>query len=104
MSSDVMVKGEGSGAKENARERWVFGYGSLMWRPGFPFVSSRPAVLQGWRRAFCVYSVLHRGTPRRPGLVLGLTEGGHVRGTAFKVAEEHWAEAYAYLLEREHST
>ena len=84
-----------------SRERWVFGYGSLMWRPGFEHAERRPAVLHGRRRAFCIYSVHHRGRPERPGLVLGLVPGGSVRGMAFRVPEEAWPRAYAYLLERE---
>ena len=86
------------------RARWVFGYGSLMWRPGFPFVERALAVLHGRRRAFCIYSVHHRGTPQRPGLVLGLAPGGSVRGAAYRIADEAWAETYAYLREREQPT
>ena len=85
-------------------ERWVFGYGSLMWRPGFAFVERRAAVLHGRRRAFCIYSVHHRGTYERPGLVLGLAPGGSVRGAAYRVAEADWPETYAYLREREQPT
>jgi cation transport protein ChaC len=85
-------------------ERWVFGYGSLMWRPGFPFVERQSATLYGRRRAFCIYSVHHRGTYERPGLVLGLAPGGSVRGAAYRVAEKDWAEVYAYLREREQPT
>jgi len=84
--------------------RWVFGYGSLMWRPGFPFVERAPAVLRGRRRAFCIYSVHHRGTPERPGLVLGLAPGGAARGVVYRIAEEAWPETYAYLREREQPT
>jgi cation transport protein ChaC len=84
--------------------RWVFGYGSLMWRPGFAFVERQAAVLHGRRRAFCIYSVHHRGTLQRPGLVLGLAPGGSVRGAAYRVAEGDWPEVYAYLLEREQPT
>ena len=87
-----------------AQGRWVFGYGSLMWRPGFPFAERRSAVLRGRRRAFCIHSVHHRGTPERTGLVLGLAPGGSVRGAAYRVAEPAWAEVYAYLLEREQPT
>lgn len=84
--------------------RWVFGYGSLMWRPGFPFQERRAAVLHGRHRAFCIHSVHHRGTPERSGLVLGLAPGGAVRGAAYRIAEADWAEVYAYLREREQPT
>jgi cation transport protein ChaC len=87
-----------------ADERWVFGYGSLMWRPGFPFVERQVATLHGRRRAFCIYSVHHRGTHARPGLVLGLAPGGAVRGLAYRVADADWEEVYAYLREREQPT
>ena len=82
----------------------MFGYGSLMWRPGFAFAERRPAVLHGRRRAFCIYSVHHRGTHARPGLVLGLAPGGTVRGAAYRVEPQAWPETYAYLLEREQPT
>jgi cation transport protein ChaC len=85
-------------------EHWVFGYGSLMWRPGFDYVERQPALLRDHRRAFCIYSVHHRGTPERPGLVLGLAPGGCVRGTAYRVDDAIWPEVYAYLLEREQPT
>ncbi|MFN3524051.1 MAG: gamma-glutamylcyclotransferase [Phenylobacterium sp.] len=87
-----------------ADERWVFGYGSLMWRPGFPYEERRAATLHGRRRAFCIYSVHHRGTYQRPGLVLGLAPGGATRGMAYRVAEADWDETYAYLREREQPT
>ncbi len=93
-----------SGQDGTPEGRWVFGYGSLMWRPGFAFVERQAAVLHGRRRAFCIYSVHHRGTPQRPGLVLGLAPGGAVRGAAFRVAEADWPQVYAYLLEREQPT
>jgi cation transport protein ChaC len=85
-------------------ERWVFGYGSLMWRPGFPFAERQAATLHGRRRAFCIYSVHHRGTYERPGLVLGLAPGGAVRGAAYRISEADWPEVYAYLREREQPT
>jgi cation transport protein ChaC len=84
--------------------RWVFGYGSLMWRPGFAYVERQAAMLHGRRRAFCIYSVHHRGTPERKGLVLGLAPGGAVRGAAYRVADRDWAEVYAYLKVREQPT
>ena len=84
--------------------RWVFGYGSLMWRPEFAYVERQAALLHGRRRAFCIYSVHHRGVPSRPGLVLGLAPGGAVRGVAYRVAEAEWPQTYAYLREREQPT
>lgn len=80
---------------------WIFGYGSLMWRPGFEHVEVRPALLRGWHRAFCVYSRHYRGTPERPGLVLGLDRGGACRGLAFRVAERSAEAVVDYLNERE---
>ena len=83
---------------------WVFGYGSLMWRPGFDYEERASALLHGRRRSFCIYSVHHRGTPERPGLVLGLAAGGAVRGAAYRVDGRDWAQVHAYLLEREQPT
>lgn len=80
---------------------WVFGYGSLMWNPGFPYVEQTPADLIGYHRAFCMYSHRHRGTKEQPGLVLGLDRGGRCPGVAFRVAGEDWADTVAALNERE---
>ena len=80
---------------------WVFGYGSLIWRPGFAFVSRQPALLVGAHRRLCVYSHRHRGTAARPGLVFGLVRGGSCRGMAFEVEAERWDEVHAYLSARE---
>ncbi|WP_245408407.1 gamma-glutamylcyclotransferase [Zhengella mangrovi] len=80
---------------------WVFGYGSLMWRPGFDFIESRRAHLHGFRRALCVRSYVHRGTEQRPGLVLGLDKGGSCVGVAFQVAGVHRDGVITYLRERE---
>src|SRR5688572_24925325 len=83
---------------------WVFGYGSLLWRPGFPFLEKAPARMIGLHRSLCVYSFVHRGTPERPGLVLGLDRGGACRGLAFRVAAADRAATIAYLREREQIT
>jgi cation transport protein ChaC len=83
---------------------WVFGYGSLMWRPGFEFVEQVPARLIGEHRALCVYSFDHRGTPEKPGLVLGLDRGGACRGIAFRVAAKLRDDTVDYLRSREQTT
>ncbi len=83
---------------------WVFGYGSLMWRPGFEFIEQVPARLIGEHRALCVYSFDHRGTPEKPGLVLGLDRGGACRGVAFRVAAKHRNDTVDYLRGREQTT
>jgi glutathione-specific gamma-glutamylcyclotransferase len=83
---------------------WVFGYGSLMWRPGFEFIEQVPARLIGEHRALCVYSFDHRGTPEKPGLVLGLDRGGACRGIAFRVATTQRDEVIDYLRGREQTT
>ncbi|WP_246148212.1 gamma-glutamylcyclotransferase [Skermanella pratensis] len=80
---------------------WVFGYGSLMWNPEFPFVERRQALLRGYHRRFCVYSHRYRGTPDRPGLVLGLDRGGSCRGMVFRVEAGLVDRTLDYLWDRE---
>ena len=84
-----------------AADLWVFGYGSLMWRPGFAYAETAIASVRGYRRALCVYSHVHRGTPDQPGLVLGLDRGGTCKGVAFRVAGPDAAATQAYLRARE---
>ena len=86
------------------QDLWVFGYGSLMWRPGFEFEERRPALLRGYHRAFCVYSHVHRGTPEKPGLVFGLDAGGSCRGVAFRVDAARAEDVKRYLQAREQVT
>ena len=85
---------------------WVFGYGSLIWRPGFRFAERRRARLDGYRRSFCLRSVRYRGTPESPGLVLALDrrDGHCCEGVAFRVAAADSAEVRAYLHRREMDT
>jgi cation transport protein ChaC len=85
-------------------ELWVFGYGSLMWRPGFDYLERIPARLRGLHRALCVFSHVHRGTPEHPGLVFGLDRGGMCRGIAYRVAASARAKTIAYLRGREQVT
>lgn len=82
---------------------WVFGYGSLMWNPGFPVVRRQVAVLHGWRRGFCMRSIHHRGTPDAMGLVLALDRDASARchGVAFEVSPRDEADTLATLRERE---
>jgi glutathione-specific gamma-glutamylcyclotransferase len=80
---------------------WVFGYGSLMWRPGFAHVETQRARLFGYHRALCVTSFVHRGSVDKPGLVLGLDRGGSCIGLAFRVPGDLRDEVLAYLRERE---
>lgn len=84
-----------------AEDLWIFGYGSLMWRPGFAFVERVPARVIGLHRSLCVYSVGHRGTPEKPGLVLGLDRGGACRGIAYRVTASERAATLSYLRARE---
>lgn len=82
---------------------WVFGYGSLIWHPGFPVAERQVARLDGWHRSFCMRSIHHRGTPDAPGLVLALDRaaGAHCDGVAFRVEPGAEAATVAALRERE---
>jgi len=82
---------------------WVFGYGSLMWDPGFSYARSCSALLRGYHRAFCVYSSRYRGTAEKPGLVLGLDRGGACRGMAYLVAQRQIENTLENLWAREMS-
>jgi glutathione-specific gamma-glutamylcyclotransferase len=82
---------------------WVFGYGSLIWNPGFPFVERHIARLNGWQRSFCMRSIHHRGTPQHMGLVLALDQlhGASCAGVAFRVAPQDAKATLLTLRERE---
>jgi glutathione-specific gamma-glutamylcyclotransferase len=83
---------------------WVFGYGSLMWQPGFAYARRYKALLRGWRRSLCVFSHVYRGSPEQPGLVLGLDRGGACPGVAFEVDAALREPTIRYLREREQVT
>lgn len=83
---------------------WVFGYGSLMWNPEFEFVERAHGRAAGVHRCFCVRSIHHRGTPRRPGLVLGLDGGGSCDGVLFRVPPKLANDVVQYLRRREQVT
>lgn len=79
----------------------VFGYGSLIWRPGFDHEGAEPALLRGAHRCLCVFSHRYRGTSARPGLVFGLANGGSCKGMAFAIPPTRWREIRDYLWDRE---
>jgi cation transport protein ChaC len=89
---------------EPGEDLWVFGYGSLMWRPGFDYLERTEGLLIGAHRSLCIYSWVHRGTQAQPGLVLGLDLGGACRGIAYRVAAAQREETIAYLRGREQVT
>ena len=80
---------------------WIFGYGSLMWNPGFRYRQAAPGLVRGFHRCFCIYSHRYRGTRDHPGLVLGLDRGGSCRGRAYLVAAADGKAVADYLHERE---
>lgn len=82
---------------------WVFGYGSLMWDPGFHPAERQAARLAGWHRSFCMRSIHYRGTPEHPGLVLALDrqDGASCAGVAYRVAGGDTGRVLDYLRARE---
>jgi len=83
---------------------WLFGYGSLIWRPEFDFVERRPAWVHGWHRALKMWSRINRGSVQTPGLVFGLLSGGSCRGMVFRVPSAHGLETLRRLWLREMPT
>lgn len=80
---------------------WVFGYGSLIWRPEFTFAEQRTARVHGWHRALKMWSRINRGTPECPGLVFGMLPGGACRGVVFRIPQAEGHDALTRLWLRE---
>lgn len=80
---------------------WIFGYGSLIWRPGFEFAERRRAKVHGWHRALKMWSRLNRGTPECPGLVFGMLSGGSCQGMAYRIERRLVPEIMPPLWQRE---
>lgn len=86
---------------DTAQDLWIFAYGSLMWRPDFAYEEQARGRLHGFHRALCIYSHHWRGTPERPGLVLGLDRGGSCVGLCFRIAAEAAAATLGGVRARE---
>jgi len=80
---------------------WLFGYGSLMWSPGFRASHKSPGKVHGYHRSLCIYSHRYRGTARRPGLVMGLCRGGSCWGLVYRVSASSVPRVLANLYVRE---
>lgn len=85
--------------RRTGEDWWVFAYGSLVWNPLFDFEEKRVVTTHGYHRSFCLSSRINRGTPDKPGLVLGLDRGGRCRGVAYRIAPDH-AESELRLIWR----
>jgi cation transport protein ChaC len=88
-------------ARLRAGDLWIFGYGSLMWSPGFRYAERKAGLVRGYHRALCILSSRYRGTPERPGLVVGLCRGGSCWGMAFRVPAERIRRVLGALWRRE---
>jgi len=82
-------------------EVWVFAYGSLMWNPAIEFTEATPCAIEGWRRSFCFWVPLGRGTPELPGLMLALEGGGACEGIAYRLAPHQVHSELGILWNRE---
>jgi cation transport protein ChaC len=96
-----MVDAQIMAREQNSTDRWIFAYGSLMWRPGFGFVEAAHARLTGYHRSFCIHSTHHRGSAERPGLVLGLDRGKVCSGIAYRISGDQAESIIGYLRKRE---
>ena len=79
--------GPSLGAPLNDGPLYVFGYGSLMWMPGFEPVSTTPARVLGWHRRFSRVSTTSWGNPQAPGLCAALHPGGTTWGRIIEIPQ-----------------
>ena len=86
---------------EPGEDLWLFASGSLIWKPACPSAEHRPAVVPGWHRSFCLRMVWYRGSPERPGLMMGLDRGGLCRGVAYRIPRAEARDALGKLVRRE---
>ena len=86
------------------QDLWIFGYGSLIWRPEFDFIEQRAASLQGYHRSLCLWSRINRGTPEIPGLVFGLEQSGACQGMVFKIPSQNVEPTFDAVWKREMGT
>ncbi|WP_353172011.1 gamma-glutamylcyclotransferase [Paracandidimonas soli] len=87
--------------RDTGQDLWVFGYGSLIWRPEFDFTEQRMALLRGYHRSLCLWSRINRGTPEQPGLVFGLDAGGSCKGVVYRIPASRIADTMDALWRRE---
>lgn len=88
-------------ARPDRESLWLFAYGSLIWKPEVEHLDERVALLRGWHRSFCINQPRWRGTPERPGLMMGLDRGGACKGVAFRLPDAEPREQLAKLFRRE---
>ena len=88
-------------AQAPAGDAWIFGYGSLLWKPACPVADSRAGNVRGWHRAFCIRVARFRGTPDQPGLMMGLDLGGRCRGMVFRLPADQVRTSLDALFRRE---
>ena len=88
-------------AWDGSSDVWLFAYGSLIWNPQVRFEEQRVGIVHGYHRRFCLWSRINRGTPDRPGLVLGLDRGGCCGGLAYRIAAKNVLAEMRELWERE---
>jgi cation transport protein ChaC len=87
--------------RQTDEECWLFAYGSLVWNPLFHFEERRVVTTYGYHRRFCLWSRVNRGTPDKPGLVLGLDLGGRCRGVAYRIAPDKMEKELHLIWRRE---